>query len=173
MRPQNRSAFDVPGCARLHLQFGWWSLLAFLSLGVVLETLHAFKIAWYLDVANKTRRLMWTLAHAHGSLLGLVNVAFGLTAQLQPRSAKQYYWASRCLLAASLMLPMGFFLGGIFIYGGDPGLGALLVPIGAVPLFVAVYLTARGSKSQSIGQISEGETPVTKGVPLRKKSRRG
>ena len=39
--------------SRHHLRFGWWSLLVFLSLGIALETLHGFKIGWYLDVANE------------------------------------------------------------------------------------------------------------------------
>jgi hypothetical protein len=48
------------------------------------------------------------------------------------------------LIGASVLLPGGFFLGGFFIYDGDPGLGALLVPVGGVLLLIAVFLTARG-----------------------------
>jgi predicted GNAT family N-acyltransferase len=48
------------------------------------------------------------------------------------------------LTAAIVLLPGGFFLGGLFVHGGDPGLGVLLVPVGAVCLFAAVLLTARG-----------------------------
>ena len=44
-------------------------------------------------------------------------------------------------------MPMGFFLGGVVIYDGDPGLGILLVPIGGILLFVAVLLTALGVRS--------------------------
>ena len=62
-----------------HLRFGWWSLFAFLALGLVLETLHGFKLAWYLNVDVEMRRLMFTLAHAHGALFGLVNIAAGVT----------------------------------------------------------------------------------------------
>ena len=40
-------------------------------------------------------------------------------------------------------MPLGFFLGGIVTYGGDPGLGALLVPIGGIVLWVGVMLIAR------------------------------
>jgi hypothetical protein len=132
--------------ARRHLRFGWWSLLIFLTLGVVLETLHGFKVGWYLNVSNETRRLMWTLAHAHGALLGVIHVAFaatvGLLAGWSPRARSL---ASVCLMASSVLLPGGFFLGGIFIHAGDPGLGILLVPLGALALFVAVLLTARGT----------------------------
>ena len=62
-----------------HLRFGWWSLSAFLALGLLLETLHGFKVGWYLDVSHEARRLMFTLAHSHGTLLALVNIAAGLT----------------------------------------------------------------------------------------------
>lgn len=64
------SAEEIPDrvaeYARRHLRFGWWSLLFFLTFGLGLETLHGLKVGWYLDVENETRRLMWTLAHAHG-----------------------------------------------------------------------------------------------------------
>ena len=50
-------------------------------------------------------------------------------------------------MAAGLILPMGFFLGGSFIYAGDPGLGILLVPLGAIFLLIAVLLTALHTKS--------------------------
>lgn len=125
-----------------HLRFGWWSLLAFLTLGVALEALHGFKIGWYLDVSNETRRLMWTLAHAHGTLLALVHIAFGLTARATAGPAWPRY-ASPCLTGATILLPGGFFLGGVYVYDGDPGLGILLVPVGALLLFAAVGSTAR------------------------------
>ena len=125
-----------------HLRFGWWSLFAFLSLGVVLETLHGFKIGWYLDVDTEMRRLMLTLAHAHGTLLALVNIAAGLTL----RTVKGFELErapSLALLWGSLLLPIGFFLGGLVIHDGDPGLGVLLVPIGALLLLYGVGSAAR------------------------------
>lgn len=128
-----------------HLRFGWWSLALFVSFGLALETLHGFKVGWYLDVTYDARRLMWTLAHAHGTLLGLLNVAFaGTIAALRETSPRTSRLASRCLLGAGLLLPGGFFLGGLVIYGGDPGVGAFLVPPGAVLLIVASVATARG-----------------------------
>jgi len=124
-----------------HLRFGWWLLLVSLSLGLVLEALHGFKLGWYLDVTNETRQLMLTLAHAHGTLLALVNIAAGLTARgvagftLRPS-------ASLTLILGSLLLPLGFLLGGLVIYDGDPGLAVLLVPIGGVFLFYGVVRVA-------------------------------
>ena len=51
--------------------------------------------------------------------------------------------ASRCLQAASVLIPGGFFAGGIFIHGGDPGLGVILVAPGGVALVVGLFLIAR------------------------------
>ena len=130
---------------RAHLRVGWWALLVFLSLGIGLEALHGFKADLYLNVENETRRLMWTLAHAHGVLLALVQIGFAATVHLSPGwTGGTRALASRSLMAALVLMPLGFFLGGVIIYGGDPGLGVLLVPIGAVALFVGVLLTARG-----------------------------
>jgi hypothetical protein len=124
-----------------NLRFGWWSLLVFLSLGGVLETLHGLKVGWYVDVGNEMRRLMFTLAHAHGTALALVNIVAGLTARniehfgLRPP-------VSFCLIWSGILFPLGFFAGGIVTYGGDPGLGIWLVPVAALLLFYSVLVIA-------------------------------
>src|SRR5260370_31278345 len=127
--------------AHRNLRFGWWSLLVFLSLGGALETLHGFKIGWYVDVGNETRRLMFTLAHAHGTLLALINIAARLTARKMDRFELRPS-VSFALIWAAILLPAGFFLGGIVIYDGDPGLGVWLVPIGALLLFYSLARVA-------------------------------
>ena len=115
------------------------------GLGLVLESLQGFKIAAYLDVSNETRRLMWRLAHAHGTLLAVVNIVFALTvAARPPASAQRLSRISTTLLAATFLLPIGFFAGGIVVYGGDPGVAVLLVPIGAVLLLLVLFWIARG-----------------------------
>jgi len=129
---------------RRHLRFGWWSLLLFATFGLVLESLQGFKVRAYLDASNDTRRLMWTLAHAHGTLLGVIHVIFGLT--INPVGidrARHLQLISSCLIGASILLPGGFFLGGVTFYGGDPGLGVLLVPAGALLLLLAIFSVAR------------------------------
>ena len=127
-----------------HLRFGWWSLLVFLTLGLTLELMHGFKLRMYLDVSNETRRLLWTLAHAHGARFGLIHIVFGLFLQTLPNmELRRLSEISTSLIAASLLLPGGFFLGGLKIYGGDPGLGILAVPAGALALIFGVYGVAR------------------------------
>ena len=124
-----------------NLRFGWWSLLIFLSLGGALETLHGWKVGWYVDVGNDMRRLMFTLAHAHGTALAIVNILAGLTARhfqgfdLVPRVSFSLIWAG-------ILFPVGFFLGGVVTYGGDPGLGIWLVPVAAILLFYSVLSIA-------------------------------
>jgi hypothetical protein len=87
---------------------------------------------------------MWTLAHAHGTLLALVNLGFASTIRLLPDwPARGRGLASVCLRAATLLMPAGFFLGGAVIYSGDPGLGIVLLPVGGLLLLAAVFLTAR------------------------------
>ncbi len=63
---------------RKTLIWGWTLLALFLPLGVVLESLHALKVPVYLDSAM--RREMWTLAHAHGNLLGILCLVFASVA---------------------------------------------------------------------------------------------
>ncbi|HIF96444.1 MAG TPA: hypothetical protein EYQ54_05360 [Myxococcales bacterium] len=144
MENQNvRTAMEMP-LVSWHLKIGWWGLLAFLSLGIVLEAMHGFKLGWYLDVSNHIRRLMLTLAHTHGALLSLVNLAFAATLFMrQAEETTSQRIASRSLACATILIPGGFFLGGLIIWGGDPGLGVVLVPLGACFLVVGVFLTAR------------------------------
>ena len=130
--------------ANRHLKFGWWTLFGFVSLGIILEMLHGFKVGWYLDVSNEARRLMLTLSHAHGTLLALIHICVGATLhnleiEWSPLWRK---WASPAFISSSFLLPGGFLLGGLTIYKGDPGLGIFLVPVGGITLLVAILMTA-------------------------------
>lgn len=136
---------DLDRLARRHLRLGWYALLGFLTLGLLLEAFHGFKVGFYLDAGNEARRLSLRLAHAHGALLGVVHVAYGLTlASRFAPDARSAARASPCLSAALVLLPGGFLLGGLFVRGGDPGPLVMLVPLGAALLFSGVYFAARG-----------------------------
>ena len=142
MTEDNRAAADL---ALVHLRFGWCALLSFVLLGMVLEGMHAFKVGSYLDVGQETRRLMWRLAHAHGTLLGLVNLALAFSLPKLRWSARQREVASTGMRACTVLLPLGFFLGGVHFHESDPGVGVLLVPVGGLMLLVSVALIARAS----------------------------
>jgi len=115
-----------------NLRAGFWALFGFATLGLVLEGLHGFKLGFYLNVDNETRRLLWRLAHAHGALLGLVNVAYALTARAWPGLEDRL--AGRALSCSLLLMPLGFLLGGAFAEGADPGLSVGLAAAGGVAL---------------------------------------
>jgi hypothetical protein len=129
--------------ARRHHTIGWWGLLLFLTLGIVLETMHGLKLGLFLDPAHRHRRLLWTLAHAHGTLFALMHIAFaaGLL-QFGRWSDRQLRIASFLLIDGLVLVPLGFFLGGVDHTEVDPGPGILLVPVGAVLLLAGVALVA-------------------------------
>ena len=124
-----------------HLRLGWWALFVFLTLGLVLESLHFLDVKAYLDTSNTTRRLMWTQAHAHGTLLGLINLGFAFTLPHLPlwKTASRRT-ASRLLTGATILMPAGFFLGGVMVHDGDPNPAILLLPIGGFMLFGAAWM---------------------------------
>ena len=90
-----------------HLRFGWVALAAFVTLGLVLDSLHALKLGWYLDVGNETRRLMWTLSHAHGVGLGLLHLGYGATLKaLWEETRPPLELASACLMWSTGLMPI-------------------------------------------------------------------
>jgi hypothetical protein len=134
---------DAERAVRRTLSTGWWLLAVSLPLGVTLEALHGFKVEAYL--ASQTRRELWRLAHAHGTLLGILCLVFGALAErhiapsVRRGVARQLAWGA-------ILMPLGFFFGGILNTEGDPSLGIVLVPVGAGLLFVAL---ARAARNQS------------------------
>lgn len=124
---------------RKTLRAGWLLLAVSLPFGVTLEALHGFKVQAYL--ASDMRREMWRLAHAHGTLLGILCLVFAAIAEahvaapIRARSAAMIRWGA-------VLMPLGFFLGGVLNSEGDPSLGIALVPVGALLLIVALVRVA-------------------------------
>ncbi|MCA9660805.1 MAG: hypothetical protein KC486_20855 [Myxococcales bacterium] len=129
---------------RRHFALGWVLVAISALFGLGLEAMHGLKLGAYLDLDVATRRHMWTLAHAHGTLLGVLQIAFAATLRGVPALAdgRAGPRAGRLLGVASVLMPAGFFLGGLWFYAGDPGPGVLLVPVGGVALIAAVVVVA-------------------------------
>lgn len=122
-------------------------LLAFsIPLGLTFEALHALKVEVYLGSA--TRREMWTLAHAHGALLGILLLVYAAHAPTAIAGERGRASVARWLLPGALSMPLGFLLGGILNAEGDPSLGILLVPVGGVLLLVALLSAASRTSSR-------------------------
>ena len=135
---------DARSLATRHHRFGWWALAVFMSAGLILESLQGFRVPWLVDVDVETRRTMFRLAHAHGAVLGLVNLA--LASSLRSGALHGLATPSRTstmVIVGSMALPAGFLLGGVWFYDGDPGLGILLVPVAALLLIAALLDVAR------------------------------
>lgn len=120
-------------------------LAVFAGAGLVLESLIGLRTPWLLDVGMETRRVMFRLTHAHGALLGLVNIAFAVSLRtgIVAAEATALRWPSLLLAAGSMCVPLGFALGGLWFVEADPGLGVLLVPIGALAVVAALVSIAR------------------------------
>jgi len=120
------------------LRTGWILLALSLPLGVTLEALHGFKVQAFLR--SETRHEMWRLAHAHGTLLGILLLVFALLGErFEPARRDRI---ARELRLGAVLMPLGFFLGGLLNAEGDPSLGILLVPLGALFLLVALVRAA-------------------------------
>ncbi len=118
------------------LRLGWSLLAVFLPLGLTLEALHALKLPVYLGSAM--RRELWTLAHAHGNFLGILCLLFAALAPTWIPQEPARRRAARFLGIGAILLPLGFFLGGVLNYEGEPSFGILLVPVGALSLLAAL-----------------------------------
>ncbi len=126
------------GCLKL----GWAMIAIFLIGGLALESMHFFKLPLYEDA--RLRRELWTLAHAHGTLFGAINVLFGLSATRGIADPARRARAARLLRIGAPLVPIGFFLGGIGGSEGDPSLAVLLVPIGALFAIAGIGALAMG-----------------------------
>ena len=96
--------------------------------------------------------LGYSIDHGHEGrglmAAALVHIAFGLSLDRIGRPAPRFRaLASRCLAGASVLIPAGFFLGGVITHAGDPSLAVLLVRLGAALLIAAITLTALGEKT--------------------------
>jgi len=125
---------------RACLRFGWTWLALFLLLGLTLEALHGVKASWYLD--NHLRRELWVLAHAHGTLLALVAVAYAAGAMPLFADARKRALAGRMLRWGALLVPFGFLLGGVGNSESDPSPFILATPVGALMVLHALASAA-------------------------------
>jgi hypothetical protein len=119
-----------------HLRAGVFALAGFVALGLALEAFHAWKAPFYLDAGHETMRLLLRLGHAHGTLLAIVNVGYGLVVNARPKAASTF--SSACMLAALVLVPLGFLSGAATATAGDAGIAIILVPPGAIALFAGL-----------------------------------
>lgn len=124
---------------------GFLLLAISLPLGLSLEALHAWKVEVYLGSA--LRREMWTLAHAHANLLGILLLVFAALGERWLPHAAHRARAARALRYGSIAMPLGFFFGGVMNREGDPSLAILIVPLGGLCLVYGLAQAVRSTHS--------------------------
>ncbi len=134
-----KTSTGVEAAARSSLRYGFTALLLFVAGGLTLEFLHLIKAPWYLE--SHLRRELWVLAHAHGALLALFNLAYAALLSHITAAANAGAW----LRWGAALVPAGFFLGGIGNSEGDPSLFIVLTPIGALAVLVALVLCVKAA----------------------------
>jgi hypothetical protein len=140
------SARTTAPAIRKTVRAGWLLLAIALPFGVTLEALHGFKVQAYL--ASDMRREMWRLAHAHGTLLGMLClVSAALAEEHIPEAIRTRVLAM--IRWGAVLMPLGFFLGGVLNSEGDPSLGILLVPPGALLLIAALVRAAIAPRARA------------------------
>ena len=92
--------------------------------------------------------------------------AVRLTLRAAPATGEARQWfVSRLLVGATILLPLGFFLGGVSLYSGDPGLGILVLAAGALLLLTALSLIARQNQASGAAP-NKAQNGVDRGEPL-------
>lgn len=134
---------DEPTKEYGHVAFqGWLSVAFWMSFGLLLESLMAYKSPGYLD--DPQRRELFRLAHAHGSLLGVVLVVAAIWAR--GAGARLSRLAIMALRLGTAVMPLGFLAAGLWHPESDPGFAIWLVPAGALPLIFGLTSIALSSR---------------------------
>jgi hypothetical protein len=126
--------------AERHLRASIALVALFLASGLWLEAMYGLRADGWID--DPLRREFLRLGHAHGGLLGLVNVALAWALERLNTPAS---WARKIRGAALLgagLVGLGFMLGGLLHGPTDPGPPVLAVPAGAMLLLSSLVATA-------------------------------
>lgn len=126
--------------AEPHLRASIVLVALFLASGLWLEAMYGLRAEGWID--NPLRREFLRLGHAHGGLLGILNIALAWALERLHTPAA---WAGKIRVAALLgaaLVGIGFMLGGLLHGPTDPGLPILAVPAGAMLLLSALIATA-------------------------------
>lgn len=139
--------------ASTHLRAALLLLALFLASGLLLEAALGARAEAYLG--DPLRREFLRLAHAHGALLALVNVALASAmARLETPEAwaRAIRWGA---LSGALAVGLGFAGGGLWHGPTDPGPLVLFVPAGAFALLSSLVLVAISKPSDRAPRASD------------------
>lgn len=121
-----------------NVAWGFLFLGLFMAAGFVLGYMHDLspQREQWIEQYGIGLRFEARMAHAHGALFGLINVAVGLTLLALPLPSTRARWISRLALAG-LLMPIGILLHALF------AVPPVLVLVGGVSIIVAALWLAR------------------------------
>ena len=109
------------------------------------------KTSGYMD--NPLRQNFFRAGHAHAGVIVILSLLCQVLADAATLPAWLLWIARIAVPLAAILIPAGFFLGGVSHSEGDPSPGVLLVPVGALLLFVAIWLIILSAR----GVVADGE----------------
>ncbi|MBC8073558.1 MAG: hypothetical protein IAG13_34875 [Deltaproteobacteria bacterium] len=123
-----------------HVRLALVQVAVFMAAGLWLEAMYGLRASGWLD--DDLRREFLRLGHAHGALLGMLNLVL---AWAMARLHTPEPWARPIRVAAllgALLVGLGFFGGGLWHAPTDPGPLVLMVPAGAMMLLASCVAVA-------------------------------
>jgi hypothetical protein len=125
---------------KAHIRLSLACVAVFLAMGLWLEAMMGLRTQGWMD--DTLRRELLRLGHAHGGLLGLLNVAM---AWAMHRLGTPQAWARGirgAALGGAVLVGFGFVGGGLWHGPTDPGPLVLLAPAGAMLMITAIIAVA-------------------------------
>jgi hypothetical protein len=113
---------------------GFLGIAIWMSFGLLLEGFIGFRVSAYMS--NVVRRELFQLAHTHGTLLSLLFLVTVLA--LNNRLISMNSISLWVLRIGTILMPIGFLLGGIWIRGEEPNPLIFLAPIGGVMVIFGI-----------------------------------
>lgn len=125
--PENNAETFAVNVRSLLLQ-SFIGIAAWMSFGLLLEGFIGFRVSAYMS--DLTRRELFRLAHTHGTLLSILLLISALT--ISKGLVYPNKFAAVALQIGTVLMPLGFLLGGIWTRGEEPNIFIFLAPIGGV-----------------------------------------
>ncbi|MEP7075006.1 MAG: hypothetical protein ABI878_04280 [Acidobacteriota bacterium] len=117
---------------------GWIGVAFWMSFGLLIEGLIGFRSPSYLS--DPVRRELFRLAHTHGTVLSiLLLIVFVYLAKNFIARPVAAIWSLRI---GTVLMPVGFLLGGIWHYESDPGVMIFIAPVGGLMVIFGVIAIA-------------------------------
>lgn len=119
----------------------WFGLALWMAAGLLFEGLIGFRSPAYLQ--DSIRRELFRLAHAHGTLFSILLIVADLWLSRAKGVAPRF--AVLSLRLGTVLMPLGFLLGGVWHTATDPGVGVFLAPAGGIMVIFGVIAIGFGA----------------------------